>query len=294
MSRLPIRVRLTLPFAVAMASCWPRSAPSSTSASAATLLATVDQNLQRPGRRDECRMPSEDGSLLDLDVSDGPAVAQVRRADGAVVRSSPAGLAPLVATRLQDAAAIGRRAPDDHDLCRAPRQLARRSPSRCATATRPAMLVARRSLAARERGARPPPARVPARGAGRAAPRDRSPATSSRRRRCARSRRCGAGRRPSPRRAPDGGCRSRRARDEISRARRDAQRHARAARGGVRARAAIRRRREPRAAHAARAARAELELALRRPRSPSRARGRDALGRRGDRAAHRGSPTTCC
>ena len=67
-------------------------------------------------------------------------------------------------------------------------------------------------------------------------------------------------------------------------ARRDAERDARPARGGARARAALRRRRQPRAAHAARPAqdRARARAALRAA-SAERAARRDRLGDRGDR-----------
>ena len=91
--------------------------------------------------------------------------------------------------------------------------------------------------------------------------------------------------------APGSGCRCRPPATR-SAARRDAERDARPDRGGVRARAPLRRRREPRAADPARDARTELELALRRPRTREELEAA-ALGGRGDRAARRGSPRTC-
>ena len=104
------------------------------------------------------------------------------------------------------------------------------------------------------RDARPAAPRVPARRRARARCSRPSPATGWPRARCGRSRRCAAAPRRSARRR-------RAARLPVPReprralaARRDAERHARAARGRLRARAPLRRRREPRAADAARAA----------------------------------------
>ena len=66
-----------------------------------------------------------------------------------------------------------------------------------------------------------------------------------------RSRRCGPGRRRSRPPSPTSGCRCRPTDDEVARLGQDAERDARAPRRGARARAGVRRRRQPRAAHAA-------------------------------------------
>jgi two-component system, OmpR family, sensor kinase len=147
-SRLPIRVRLTLPFAIVMIVVLVAMGTVVYVRVGSALLATVDQNLN--AQVAETVSNAQQGrQLLDLDVSDGPAVAQVRRANGDVVRSSPAGLEPLVATRLQEEAAIGRRAPTTtsftglHGQWRAIAVPVRAD-------HRPAVLVIAWSLAARE------------------------------------------------------------------------------------------------------------------------------------------------
>ena len=79
--------------------------------------------------------------------------------------------------------------------------------------------------------------------------------------------------------------RSARADDEIGRLGDDAERDARAPRGGVRARAHLRRRREPRAADAARDPQGRARAGAARGPQRRGARGRAAVGRRGDRPA---------
>ncbi|HEX6763393.1 MAG TPA: ATP-binding protein [Gaiellaceae bacterium] len=108
MSRLPIRIRLTLPFAVVMAAVLAAMGFVLYLRVGSALLASVDQNLQ--AQRAEATSHAIEGhqELLDRDVSNGPAVAQVQLATGAVVRSFPDGLRPIVPRPLLDAATAGR------------------------------------------------------------------------------------------------------------------------------------------------------------------------------------------
>ncbi len=107
------------------------------------------------------------------------------------------------------------------------------------------------------------------------------------------SRRCAGARRRSRRVARASGCRCPPTSDEVARLGETLNEMLARIEDGARARAALRRRREPRAAHAARAAQApssSSRCARAGRRTSSRRR---SLGRRGDRPPRRGSPTTC-
>ena len=116
MSRLPIRIRLTLPFAVVMAAVLAAMGIVLYVRVGSALLANVDQNLN--AQVAEATQHAREGrrQLLDRDVSDGPTVAQVQQADGTVVESSPAGLRPIIPPPLRAVAVQGKRVRTTTDL----------------------------------------------------------------------------------------------------------------------------------------------------------------------------------
>ena len=282
MSRLPDpRLRLTLPFALAMARVL--------AAMGALHLPPrrrrrcsrrVDQNLSAQVAEATAQRRRARHSLIDQDVSIGPTIAQLVRADGTVAESEPPA-----------AAAAGRaaRSTGAHD------GVDGRSPGCAATwrvevapvaARRRAGDARRRPLA---RGARRDAATASAHEFLLAAPVALLLALARR------LRPRGGGAAPGRGDAPPRGRRHRgdagppaagpaRARRDLG-ARGHAERHARAARGVVRARAPVRRRREPRAAHAARAAPRRARARARAGRARATSSRRAALGSRGDRAA---------
>lgn len=96
MSRLPIRVRLTLPFALGMAAVLAAMGVVIYVRVGSALLASVDQNLS--AQASEAVNHAQKGrELIDNDVSEGPTIAQVQLLDGTIDDSSPAGLPPLFA-----------------------------------------------------------------------------------------------------------------------------------------------------------------------------------------------------
>jgi heavy metal sensor kinase len=94
MARLPIRVRLTLPFAVAMMLVLAALGTFVYVRVGATLLASVDDGLHGQMRESASRLRDHE-SLLDGTATGGPSIAQVAAA-GRVVQSSPTGLPPLL------------------------------------------------------------------------------------------------------------------------------------------------------------------------------------------------------
>ncbi len=97
MRRLPIRLRLTLPFAVAMALVLAGMALFLYLRVGSALLASVDQNLR--AQLGEMNGHVERGqNLADRDAA-GAAVGEVIRRDGSVLRSTPANLTPLLSRR---------------------------------------------------------------------------------------------------------------------------------------------------------------------------------------------------
>jgi two-component system OmpR family sensor kinase len=95
-SRLPIRLRLTLPFALVMAVVLAATGYLIYRRVGDTLLASVDQGLR--GQAVEARGRVEHGrTVLDRDAPGGPTVGQLIGPDGRVRQSTPARLGPLVA-----------------------------------------------------------------------------------------------------------------------------------------------------------------------------------------------------
>jgi len=115
-SRLPIRIRLILPFAVVMAAVLAAMGIVLYLRVGSALLASVDQNLDAQVAEATSHAHEGRRQLLDRDVSDGPTVAQVELADGTVVESSPPGLRPIVPAALRAAAAQGRHVRTTTDL----------------------------------------------------------------------------------------------------------------------------------------------------------------------------------
>jgi len=95
MGSLPIRVRLTLPFALAMALVLAALGAFVYVRVGSTLLASVDQSLQGQSQEALSRFRDNE-SLLDRDATEGAGVAQVLGADGTILESSPSGLPRLV------------------------------------------------------------------------------------------------------------------------------------------------------------------------------------------------------
>jgi two-component system, OmpR family, sensor kinase len=93
-SRLPIRLRLTLPFAVAMTVVLAAMGLFIYVRVGGTMLSSIDQNLR--AQVIEARQNAAEGHhLVDEDVSDGPTIAQLVAADGKVTESIPRPLPPL-------------------------------------------------------------------------------------------------------------------------------------------------------------------------------------------------------
>ena len=109
MSRLPIRIRLTLPFAVVMAAVLAAMGIVLYLRVGSALLTSVDQNLDAQVAEATSHASEGRQRLLDRDVSDGPTVAQAQLLDGTVVESSPAGLRPIVPESIRSAVTAGRR-----------------------------------------------------------------------------------------------------------------------------------------------------------------------------------------
>ena len=94
MSRLPVRLRLTLPFAAAMSVALAAMGLFIYARVGGTMLSSVDQTLA--AQVDEATHNAAEGQrLVDEDVSDGPTIAQLVRADGSIVESAPRPLPPL-------------------------------------------------------------------------------------------------------------------------------------------------------------------------------------------------------
>jgi signal transduction histidine kinase len=93
--RLPIRLRLTLPFALVMAILLAATGFVIYHRVGSTLLTNVDQGLR--GQAAEAQGRLDHGRpVLDRDSPDGPSVGEVVQADGTVVGSTPATLPALV------------------------------------------------------------------------------------------------------------------------------------------------------------------------------------------------------
>ena len=95
MNRLPIRVRLTLGFALAMAVVLAGMGLLVYVRVGGALLASVDQTLHSQAVEAAARA-HEEQSLVDPDAAGGATLAQLLAADGTIVRNSRSGLAPLI------------------------------------------------------------------------------------------------------------------------------------------------------------------------------------------------------
>jgi two-component system, OmpR family, sensor kinase len=108
LSRLPIRLRLTLPFAVGMAIVLATVGFFIDQRVGNALLGSVDQSLRV--QAEEVATHADRGQAPDRDRADAPQVAQILRVNGSVVQSTPSGLAPLLSpTQAASVAARGRR-----------------------------------------------------------------------------------------------------------------------------------------------------------------------------------------
>src|SRR6185312_8770077 len=95
MSRLPIRLRLTLLFALVMAVVLAATGFLIYRRVGATLLSSIDQGLR--GQAAEAASRAEHGhEVVDRDAAGGPSLGQVLAAGSVVRASTPARLKPLV------------------------------------------------------------------------------------------------------------------------------------------------------------------------------------------------------
>jgi two-component system OmpR family sensor kinase len=104
MSLVPIRVRLTLAFAIAMACVIGAMALLVYVRVGSTLLDSVDQTLRAQAQEALAHTKDEHGLVDPVDSTGGRTLAQVVGRGGAVIRSSPANLRPLLNAR--DAARV--------------------------------------------------------------------------------------------------------------------------------------------------------------------------------------------
>jgi signal transduction histidine kinase len=94
-ARLPIRVRLALPFALVMALVLAATGFLIYRRVGTTLLSSIDQGLR--GQAVEAATRAEHGhAVVDRDAPDGVSVGQLLASDGRVLSSTPAGLRPIV------------------------------------------------------------------------------------------------------------------------------------------------------------------------------------------------------
>jgi two-component system OmpR family sensor kinase len=107
-SRLPVRLRLTLPFAAAMALVLAATGFFIQARVGNALLGSVDQSL-RVQAEEIASHADRAGAARDRDRADAPQVAQVFRADGSLAESSPARLAPVLSSAEARAVAGGAR-----------------------------------------------------------------------------------------------------------------------------------------------------------------------------------------
>jgi two-component system, OmpR family, sensor kinase len=95
-SRLPIRLRLTLAFGIVMALVLATMGVFVYLRVGSALIATVDQTLRSQSAEAVSNVERGERGLTDRDVAGGTTLAQLLTADGRIVRSSPLGLAPLL------------------------------------------------------------------------------------------------------------------------------------------------------------------------------------------------------
>ncbi len=107
MSRLPIRLRLTLPFAVGMAIVLSVVGFFIDARVGNALLGSVDQSLRV--QAEEVATHADGRQAPDRDRADAPQVAQILRANGSVAESTPSGLPPILSHAEIGAVAAGAR-----------------------------------------------------------------------------------------------------------------------------------------------------------------------------------------
>ena len=274
---IPIRWRLAAAFAVSMAVLLVALGAFVYLRVEDALRSSVDQALRAQAAESVGR--ADEGSLLDDDARASGTVVQLVDRDGRVVRSDPASLPTILDPQTLTAARKGT------VLTTVSLGAGEQNRWRALAAPRRRTGAGRRPAARTDRGDAPPPVSRPdRRRPGRAAPRDP-------RRLPARGRRAPAGRvdaapgerdlRHDHRGAAPGAAQS--GRDP--RPGGDAERHARAPRGRARARASLRRGREPRAAHAAGAPEGGAGAGPPPPEERGGAARSGRLGGRGDRPA---------
>jgi signal transduction histidine kinase len=108
-SGLPIRLRLTLAFGVAMAAVLAAIGVFVYLRVGGALQASVDQTLRSQSDEALLHVRNHDASLIDRDVAGGTTLAQLLTVKGRVIRSAPIGLAPLLSARRAAALAPGTR-----------------------------------------------------------------------------------------------------------------------------------------------------------------------------------------
>ncbi len=106
MSRLPIRLRLTLPFAVGMAVVLAAAGFFIYERVGGALLSSVDQRLRTQAQEVNGRV-ERGRTLFDRENTDGPTVAQLVNAGGIVVQSTPRTLRPILAGKQLRSALAG-------------------------------------------------------------------------------------------------------------------------------------------------------------------------------------------
>jgi two-component system, OmpR family, sensor kinase len=94
-SRLPIRLRLTFAFALVMAAVLAALGYVVYARVGGALMSSVDQTLHAQAREASARAFDEK-NLIDPDIGAGATIAQLFNANGRVVRSTPADIAPLL------------------------------------------------------------------------------------------------------------------------------------------------------------------------------------------------------
>jgi len=107
MNRLPIRLRLTLPFAIGMAIVLAAVGFFIDARVGGALLGSVDQSLRV--QAEEIATHADRPQAPDRDRADAPQVAQFLGADGSVAQSTPRGLAPILSRAQIGAVAAGAR-----------------------------------------------------------------------------------------------------------------------------------------------------------------------------------------
>jgi signal transduction histidine kinase len=115
MRALPLRLKLTLAFATAMAAVLAMMGLFVYLRVGGALVASVDQNLRSQATETSSHLES-DRPLVDPDTAGGPMLAQLLDRSGQVVRSTPAGLAPLLDRKSVAGVAAGSRLSRSGDL----------------------------------------------------------------------------------------------------------------------------------------------------------------------------------